>query len=131
MGTGGTYGRCTQCLSLFMNMNGLLTPYPVDEATRPMIEQALGFAPSRVEKFEAPKNCTQCNSPLEALNKEGTTITRCPGCGLLSELQGRFLVPIIVQAPTGGWDPEFQAIFEEQLGFQKRVRRNPPGVYGP
>ncbi len=128
------YARCTKCQSLFMSMNGTLTPYAVDEAMRPMMEQALGFAPSRVEKFEAPKVCTgpACmKGVLEHLTVDSDTVTRCPACGLLSRLDGRFLIPIVVEAPGGGWNAEFQAIFEEKLGFKKRVRKNPPGVPGP
>lgn len=128
LGTGGMYARCKSCFALFMNMNNTLTPYPVDESTRSAIEQALGFAPSKVEKVEVPKSCTQCQGELEVVQKDNETITRCKKCGLLSRLQGAFLVPIIVNAPSGGWDPEFQAIFEEQLGFKKRVRKRPPGV---
>ena len=130
-GTGGTYVRCTKCFAIFMNMNGALSPFPLDESTRAMMEQALGFKPSGPPpKFEAPKNCPQDQGALEIVDKEGEVFTRCTKCGLLSRQDGQFLMPVIVQAPTGGWDPEFQAIFEEQLGFIKRVRKSPPGVVG-
>lgn len=133
LGTGGTYARCTKCFALFMNLNGALTPYPVDASMRTVMEQALGFAPSQAApKAEPPKICSMpiCQGTLERIDDEGETYTRCPKCGLLSTFEGNFLVPLIVDAPGGGWDAEFQAIFEEQLGFKKRVRRNPPGVVG-
>lgn len=31
------------------------------------------------------------------------------------------MTPIRLEAPTGGFEPEFQAIFEENLGFPRRV----------
>lgn len=133
LGTGGTYARCTKCFNLYLNMNNTLTPYPVDESMRAMMEQALGFQPSKpAAKAEPPKICSMpiCQGPLEHLTSDDEVFTRCPKCGLLSQLQGNFLVPMVVEAPGGGWDAEFQAIFEEQLGFQKRVRKNPPGVIG-
>lgn len=116
--------------SSVIHMGGNLTAYPVDESTRSMIEMALGFKPSKEEKFEAPKECPQCKGHLEQLDKEGSIYTRCDRCGLLSHLDGKFLMPVIIQAPGGGWDPEFQAIFEEKLGFTKKVRKSPPGVVG-
>ncbi len=127
---GEMYARCLSCFDLFMNMSGTLTPYPVDDSTRSMMEMALGFKPSKEEKFEAPSQCPQCQGHLEQLNLEGSITTRCDRCGLLSRLEGKFLMPVIVQAPNGGWDPEFQAIFEENLGFSRKVFRNPPGVVG-
>jgi len=130
-GTGGTYVRCTKCFALFMNMNGALTPYPVDDSMRAMMEQALGFKPSGPPpKFDVPKNCPQCQGTLESLTKDAEVFTRCEKCGLLSKQEGQFLMPIVVSAPTGGWDPDFQASFEAALGFVKRVRKSPPGVVG-
>ncbi len=131
-GSGGTYVRCTKCFAVYMNMNGALTPYPIDDSMRAMMEQALGFAPSGPPpKFDPPKACHICQSAHEILETEGEVYSRCGKCGLLSRLDGQYLIPVIVHAPgTDGWDPEFQALFEAELGFSKKVRRSPPGVVG-
>lgn len=129
---GGMYNRCKKCFSIFMNLNGALTPYPMDESMRPMMEQALGFAPSSAPAAKpAPAICTHpaCRTgTLEKVEKDDTTFTRCPRCGMLSKWDGNFLMPVIVQPPGGGNPLEFQAIFEEKLGFTKRLRRKPMGV---
>ncbi len=134
LGTGGTYARCTKCFSLYMSMNNTLTPYPVEDSMRTMMEQALGFAPSKpAAKPEPPTVCSMptCGGALERVDSDDEIFTRCPRCGILSQLQGSYLIPVVVQAPgNGGWEPEFQAIFEEELGFKKRVRKMPPGVIG-
>ena len=132
---GNVYARCRKCSSIFMNLNGTLTPYPLDESMRPMMEQALGFAPSSAPAAKpAPATCTHpacATGVLEKLETQEATYTRCPRCGILSKWDGNYLLPVIVQPPGGGWNAGFQAIFEEQLGFPKRVRKNPPGVVGP
>ncbi len=65
---------------------------------------------------------------LEIVEKEGETYTRCPMCGILSSFDGNWLTPIIVEAPGGGWNGEFQALFEKNLGFSYKVRKFAPGV---
>ena len=129
MASGDMYGRCKECKALFMNVAGNWQPYAVDDSIRGMIEQSLGFAPSVQEPVKpVPVECTQCGAVLERVDTDGQTITRCPKCGILSSWDGNWLMPIIVDAPGGGWNPEFQAIFEEKLGFTKKVRTRPPGV---
>ncbi len=128
---GNMYARCKSCNSMFMNMNNVLTPYPVDEATRPMIEQALGFAPSAsaVVKPVAPKSCMICSTDFEVVEKDDSVFTRCPRCGALSQVQGAGgLVPINVTPPGGGWNPKFQAMFEKELGFTYKERKMPIGI---
>ncbi len=129
MAAGDMYGRCKTCKSLFMNVAGNWQPYPVDDSMRAMIEQSLGFAPSvETPKKPVPVDCTQCGAPLERLDKEGEVFTRCPKCGILSSWDGNWLIPVVVEAPGGGCNPEFQAIFEEKLGFTKKVRKMAPGI---
>jgi DNA-directed RNA polymerase subunit M/transcription elongation factor TFIIS len=128
---GNTYARCKGCKSLFMHNNNALTPYPVDEANRAMIEQALGFTPSTTTqvKAEPPKACPVCNASLEVVEKDNEILTRCTSCGTLSKVQGPGgLIPIIVTPPGGGWDPKFQAIFEQELGFTYKERKKPIGI---
>jgi len=123
------YGRCKECKSLFMNVAGSWQPYLVDDSMRAMIEQSLGFAPSvEIPAKPVPTECTQCRGILEIIQNEDGIITRCSKCGLLSSWDGNWLQPIIVEAPGGGWNGEFQAIFEENLGFRRKVRTRPPGV---
>jgi uncharacterized protein YbaR (Trm112 family) len=130
--SGETYARCKGCNALFMNMNGTLNPYPVDEQSRPMIEQSLGFTPSsapQAAKPEPPARCPVCQGTLEVSEKGESVFTRCTKCGTLSEAKGPGgLVPVVVTPPGGGWNAEFQAIFEQELGFTKKVRKNPPGI---
>lgn len=128
---GNTYARCKECLSLFMHNNNTLTPYPVDDANRQMIEQALGFVSSTSTQFksEPPKVCPICNSSLEVVERENEIFTRCNSCGTLSKVQGSGgLIPIIVDPPGGGWNPEFQAIYEQELGFTYKLRKKPIGI---
>ncbi|MGC9366106.1 MAG: hypothetical protein ACP5FK_03575 [bacterium] len=128
---GNIYARCKECQSLFMHNNNVLTPYPVDDANRPMIEQALGFTPSASVQVKAkpPTDCPICSSSLEVVEKENEIFTRCSSCGTLSKVQGPGgLIPIIVNPPGGGWNPEFQAIFEEKLGFTYKLRKKPIGI---
>ena len=112
-----------------MNVAGTWQPYAVDDSIRAMIEQSLGFAPSvETAAKPVPAECTQCGAVLEKIEVDADIFTRCPRCGILSSFDGNWLQPIVVEAPGGGWNPEFQAIFEEKLGFTKKVRTRPPGV---
>lgn len=126
------YARCPSCKSLFMNIAGNWQPYPVGESVREMIEQSLGFAASTdapAALIEPPTHCLICNGTLEVVRTEQEVLTRCPRCGNLSRaLPSGGLQAIIVEAPGGGWNPEFQAIFEEKLGFGKKTRRKPIGI---
>lgn len=126
------YQRCTGCGNLYMNMGGTLQPYPVDASMKAMIEQSLGFAPSGAAPaapLQVPTNCVSCQGVLELSKHEGETLTRCSRCGILSRAVGHGgLQAIVVTPPGGGWNAEFQAIFEEKLGFKKKVRKMPPGV---
>lgn len=131
MASGDMYGRCKTCKSLFMNVAGNWQPYNVDDSMRGMIEQSLGFAPSVEAPVKpVPTLCTQCRGALEQITtkEDNAIITRCMTCGILSSWDGNWLMPIIVEAPGGGWNGEFQAIFEENLGFTKKIRTRPPGV---
>lgn len=124
------YARCRVCGMLFMNVAGNWQEYPVDEAMKPMIEQALGFDPSvTVPAMSIPRDCPVCRSAFEVVQNEGTILARCPRCGALYSAQdGGGLTPVVVESPGGGWNPEFQALFEEKLGFRKKVRRLPIGI---
>lgn len=131
MGTGDMYAKCKKCKHIFMNVAGDWRPYPIDDATRQFIEPSLGFQPDpefAPKKKDVPQHCTTCGGNLEKVEPEGEIITRCEKCGILSGWDGNFLMPIVVEAPGGGWNAEFQAIFEEKLGFIKKIRKNPPGV---
>jgi hypothetical protein len=125
------YARCKGCQNLYMNMGGNLQPYVVDASMKAMIEQSLGFAPSAAAPaapVQVPKQCPSCTGALEVSKYEGETVTRCSRCGMLASVEGSGLRPIVVTPPGGGWDAEFQAIFETKLGFKKKVRKLPPGV---
>ena len=125
------YARCRGCQNLYMNMSGALTPYPVDASMRAMIEQSLGFAPSGaapVVPVVVPSACPYCQGGLDVVKADDDTITRCKRCGMLASLVGSGQTPIVVTPPGGGWNAEFQAIFETKLGFTKKVRKMPPGV---
>jgi hypothetical protein len=115
-----------------MNVAGNWQLYPVDESMKPMIEQALGFAPSAemaAPPLVAPRECPICSGAFEVIQPEGEMIARCSRCGALYQVQpGGGMMPVIVEAPGGGWNAEFQAIFEEKLGFKKKVRKKPIGV---
>ena len=132
LAAGDMYGRCKECKNLFMNVAGVWQRYVVDESMKTMIEQSLGFAPSTPPPQKPlPTTCSQCGGSIEKVENEDGIITRCSRCGLLSSWDGNWLTPIIVEAPGGGWDAEFQALFEENLGFTKKVKNTPPGVPGP
>ena len=126
------YARCTQCKSLFMNVAGTWQLYAVDENMKSLIEQSLGFAASPIvtgDSIVPPKNCLICGATFEVVRRDHEVFTRCPRCGALARvLAAGGLQTIIVDAPGGGWNPEFQAIFEEKLGFAKKIRRKPIGI---
>lgn len=68
--------------------------------------------------------CPHCQSPLEwSAQREHA---RCTGCAGLYAAGG---TPVRLEAPGGGFNPEFQAIFEQQLGFPARVVPNRPPAY--
>jgi uncharacterized C2H2 Zn-finger protein len=129
---GQLYARCDSCGTLFMNLAGNWQVYPVDESMRPMIEQSLGFIsadPMMELKPQAPDVCSICRGTFEVVEPDGMMVARCGRCGALYEVQaGGGLRPIIVEAPGGGWNPEFQSLFESNLGFSRKVRRKPIGV---
>jgi Zn finger protein HypA/HybF involved in hydrogenase expression len=129
LASGDMYGRCKSCKSLFMNVAGNWQAYPVDDSMRGMIEQSLGFAPSvEAPKKPLPTLCPQCQGSLETIEKEDGIFTRCDRCGILSSWDGNWLMPVIVEAPGGGWNGEFQALFEKNLGFTYKVRKFAPGI---
>jgi Zn finger protein HypA/HybF involved in hydrogenase expression len=126
---GEMYARCKTCKSLFMNVAGNWQPYPMDESMRAMMEQSLGFSPSvEAPAKPLPTLCPQCQGSLEKVETEESIITRCDRCGILSSWDGNWLMPVIVEAPGGGWNGEFQALFEKNLGFTYKVRKFAPGV---
>jgi hypothetical protein len=49
-------------------------------------------------------------------------------CGILASWDENWLRTIVAEAPGGGWNPEFQAMFQENPGFTKKVRKLAPGV---
>lgn len=70
--------------------------------------------------------CTSCGAPLE-LSPSGQGHARCTRCAGLFTVGQDGLTPVKLVAPGGGFDPGFQAIFEEKLGFAPRqVPRQPP-----
>jgi DNA-directed RNA polymerase subunit RPC12/RpoP len=132
---GGMYARCKSCNSMFMNVTGTWNPYPVDDSMRAMIEQSLGFAPGAsanaapTSKPKAPANCLICTTTLEVVQNGDSVYTRCPKCGNLSEVTAYGGLQVInVTPPGGGWDPKFQAIFEQELGFTFKMRKMPIGI---
>ena len=64
-------------------------------------------------------NCPNCHGTLE-LAGQGQH-ARCEKCGQLYSHQDGQLTPVVVQAPGGGYNAEFQALFEQQLGFGPRA----------
>ncbi len=71
--------------------------------------------------------CPHCQSPLEWSPQRAHA--RCTGCAGLYTADG---TPVRLEAPGGGFNAEFQAIFEEQLGFTPRLVPNrPPAYWGP
>ncbi len=59
--------------------------------------------------------CLNCGGPFEwAGNGQYARCMRC--LSLFNNENGRF-TPIVVEAPGGGWNPEFNAMFAKNLGF--------------
>lgn len=59
--------------------------------------------------------CTACGGQLEYAG--GGQYARCMRCLALFQVAGGGLTPIVVQAPGGGNNPEFNAMFAKNLGF--------------
>lgn len=68
--------------------------------------------------------CPSCQSPLEWSAQRGHA--RCTGCAGLYTAD---MTPVRLEAPGGGFNAEFQAIFEQQLGFTPRMVPNRPPAY--
>lgn len=68
--------------------------------------------------------CPHCQSPLEWSTQREHA--RCTGCAGLYTADG---TPVRLEAPGGGFNAEFQAIFEQQLGFTPRIVPNRPPAY--
>lgn len=125
------YGRCIECKSIFSIFNNDLYPFPIDESVRATMELALGFSSAdnaSATVVEPPKNCVSCQAKLEIIEKEGSTFARCTSCGILYNFNGTYYTPIHVNPPGGGWNAEFQAIFEEKLGFPYKLRKKVIGL---
>lgn len=75
-------------------------------------------------------NCTSCGGGLEWAG--GGQYARCTRCQQLFAREGQGLKPIVVQAPGGGNNPEFNAMFAQQLGFgpPQRAAQAPQQGYG-
>jgi hypothetical protein len=71
-------------------------------------------------------NCSDCGAPLEwTPSREHARCSRCAG---LYTADG---TPVRLEAPGGGFNPGFQAVFEQQLGFSPRVvPPTPPRYWG-
>ncbi len=70
--------------------------------------------------------CPYCQSPLEWSAQRDHA--RCTGCAGLYTAD---MTPVRLEAPSGGFNAEFQAIFEQQLGFAPRlVPDRPPAYWG-
>jgi len=54
---------------------------------------------------------------------------RCVRCLALFSNQGGQLTPIVVEAPGGGHNPEFNAMFAKNLGFGPPPNQHPPGSF--
>ncbi len=59
--------------------------------------------------------CLNCGGPFEYA--QGGACARCMRCLSLFQVQGGQLTPIVVQAPGGGYNPQFNAMFAQNLGF--------------
>jgi hypothetical protein len=59
--------------------------------------------------------CLNCGGPFEWAG--GGQHARCMRCLSMFNNQNGQLTPIVVQAPGGGFNPEFNAIFAQNLGF--------------
>jgi len=67
-------------------------------------------------------NCLACGGPLEYV--QNASFARCQHCLTLFTVQmhgaHRHLTPLEVRAPNGQIDPEFTAMYAQQLGFAPR-----------
>lgn len=59
--------------------------------------------------------CLNCGGPFEYA--QGGTCARCMRCLSLFQVQGGQLTPIVVEPPGGGFNPQFNAMFAQNLGF--------------
>ncbi len=59
--------------------------------------------------------CLYCGGPFEWAG--GGQTARCMRCLNMFSAQNGQLTPVIVQAPGGGWNPEFNNVFAQNLGF--------------
>ncbi len=59
--------------------------------------------------------CLNCGGQFEWAG--GGKYARCMRCLSLFTFDGGALTPIVVQAPGGGFNPEFNAVFAQNLGF--------------
>lgn len=59
--------------------------------------------------------CLNCGGPFEWAG--GGKHARCMRCLSLFNQENGMLTPIVVQPPGGGFNPEFNAIFAQNLGF--------------
>lgn len=71
------------------------------------------------------QQCPNCGGAFEYAG--GGQYARCMRCLALFQNQGGQLTPIVVQAPGGGNNPEFNAMFAKNLGFGPP----PPGAGMP
>ena len=67
--------------------------------------------------------CLACGGGLEFAG--GGAHARCQRCCRLFSVQGGGLTPLQVQAPGGGDDPQFNAMYAQQLGFAPRQPEMP------
>jgi hypothetical protein len=65
-------------------------------------------------------NCDGCGSTDLEWTADGAH-ARCRRCPSLFTRDGAGLRRVVVEAPGGGYNPAFQAIFEENLGFTPRA----------
>lgn len=68
--------------------------------------------------------CLSCGGGLEFAG--GGAHARCQRCCRLFSTQGGGLTPLQVQAPGGGDNPQFNAMYAQQLGFAPRQPEPPP-----
>lgn len=74
--------------------------------------------------------CLYCGGALEWASDKA----RCSRCLNLFQHQAGQLTPVVVQAPGGGFNPEFNQMFQEQLGFgppPPGAMPRPPGPAQP
>lgn len=65
-------------------------------------------------------NCDNCGSTDLEWAGDGQH-ARCRRCPSLFTRDGGGLRRVVVEAPGGGYNPAFQAIFEQELGFAPRA----------